>query len=216
MTKIKLLFDDLPTFGRTPLFVSLDQDVDQRLRALPDTYARCNAALRFNLWGRYKADMLGVREEELVSMQAACFRASLMEFVGMEEALRSEVTSALRIRNTRNAMLVVLRELRNIQVHVTQSDFISTKRPAVLRWNEKEHEHELTALTIPQADLNHLRNKRKISHYDRADFESAITWLEQAQEHWGIHDVLLQGIWTYARCVVDAHVPASKQLTTTA
>lgn len=216
MTKIKLLFDHLPTFERTPLFVSLDEGIDQRLRTLPDTYARCNAALRFNLWGPLKADMLGVREEELVSMQAACFRASLMEFVGMEEALPSEVTSALHIRDTRNAMLVVLRELRNIQVHVTQSDFISTKRPAVLRWNQKEHEHELIALTIPQADLDRLRNKRKISHYDRADFERAIAWLERAQEHWGIHDVLLQGIWTYARFVVDAHVPASKQLTTTA
>jgi hypothetical protein len=216
MTKIKLLFDNLPTFERTPLFVSLDDDIDQRLRKLPDTYARCNAALRFNLWGRLKADMLGVREDELVSIQAACFRASLMEFVGMEEALPSEVTSPLRIRDTRNAMLVVLRELRNIQVHVTQSDFISTKRPAVLRWNEKEHEHELIALTIPQTDLNRLKDKRKISHYDRADFERAITWLEQAQEHWGIHDVLLQGIWTYAQCVVEAHVPTSKQLTTNA
>jgi hypothetical protein len=216
MTKIKLRFDELPTFERTPLFVSLADDIDQRLRTLPDTYARCNAALRFNLWGRLKADMLGVREEEIASMQSACVRASLMEFVGMEESLPSEVRSALRIRDTQNAMLVVLRELRNIQVHVTQSGFISSKRRTVLRWNEKEHEHELVALTIPQADLDRLRDKRKISHYDRADFERAISWLEQAQEHWGIHDVLLQGIWTYARCVVDAHVSASKQLSTTA
>jgi len=42
-----------------------------------------------------------------------------MKFIGMEEALASDLgplSAPLRIRDTRNVMLVVLTELRNIQV----------------------------------------------------------------------------------------------------
>ncbi|MDX6528483.1 MAG: hypothetical protein QOH41_773 [Blastocatellia bacterium] len=215
MTKTTLLFDSLPTFERTPLFFSLNDDVDQPLRTLPNTYARCNAALRFNSCVGAKADMLGVRDEELPSMHAAYLRAALMEFAGMEETLRSEldaVSQPLRIKDTKNAMLVVLRKLRNVQVHLVRNELLAAKRPAVLRWKEQEHQHELTALMIPRADLDKLKDSRNSSHYDSADFNRAIDWLAQAQEHWGIHDVVREGIWAYAKAIVDAHVPATKQL----
>jgi hypothetical protein len=215
MAKITLLFDELPTFERTPLFFSLDDDVDQRLRTLPGTYAKCNAALRFNSCVAANAKTLGVREEELPSMQVAYLRAALMEFAGMEEALNSDLNGSsppLRLRDTRNAMLVVLRALRNIQVHLVRTTLPSAKRAAVLRWNQQEYQHELTALMIPQADLDKLKESRNTSHYDRADFNRAVDWLAQAQEHWGIHDVVREGIWAYARAVVDAHVPALKHL----
>lgn len=110
MTKLTLLFDELPTFERTPLFFSLDDDVDQRMLTLPNTYARCNAALRFNSCAHAKSDMLGVREEELPSRQTAYLRAALMEFAGMEEALGSDLdgsSAPLLTRDTRNAMPVV-------------------------------------------------------------------------------------------------------------
>lgn len=196
MTKIKLLFDDLPTFAGTPLFFSLENDIDQRLRTLSNTYARCNVALRFNSWASADGKGLGVREDELQSMRAGCLRAALMEFAGMEEALASDLkasVSLLRIRDTKNAMLVVLRELRNIQIHVIGTELRSAKRPAVLRWNDQEHQHELTALLIPNYDLNKLKDSRNTSSYDRADFNRAVDWLEQAQEHWGILDVCVKG-----------------------
>jgi hypothetical protein len=214
MTKITLLFDELPTFEDTPLFFSLDNDVDQRLRTLPGTYSRCNAALRFNSWVNASADSLGVREEELASMQVSCLRAALMEFAGMEEALGSDIdrlSPPLRIRDTKNAMLVVLRELRNIQIHLVMTELLSTKRSGVFCWQEQEQQHELTALMIPRADLDKLKDSRNSSHYDRTDLSRAVDWLAQAQEHWGIHDVVRSGIWAYAKAVVDAHVPAMKQ-----
>lgn len=215
MTKIKLLFNDLPTFEGTPLFFTLEDDIDRRLRTLSNTYAKCNVALRFNSWASADAKALGVRDDELASMRAGCLRAALMEFAGMEEALASDVNDSvppLRIRDTKNAMLVVLRELRNIQIHVIGTELRSAKRSAVLRWNDQEHQHELTALLIPHSDLDKLKDSHNSSRYDRADFDRAVDWLAQAQEHWGILDVVREGIWAYAKAIVNAHVPAPKQL----
>jgi hypothetical protein len=142
-------------------------------------------------------------------------RAALMEFAGMEEALGSDLdgsSSPLQIRDTRNAMLVVLRELRNIQVHLVSTEFRAEKRRAVLRWKGMEgedHETELTALMIPRDDLEKLKDPRNSSRYEPQDFAKAVDWLADAQEHWGICDVVFRGIWAYAEAVADAHAPAA-------
>lgn len=86
------------------------------------------------------------------------------------------------------------RKLRNIQIHLVRSELLAAKRPAVLRSEEQEHQHELTALMIPRADLDRLKDPRNSSHYNRADFNRAVDWLAQAQEHWGIGDVVREGI----------------------
>ena len=113
-------------------------------------------------------------------------------------------------------MLVVLRELRNIQIHLVGIELRSAQRSAVLRWREQEHQHELTALLIPRHDLDKLKDDRNSSHYDSADFSRAIDWLAQAQEQWGILDVVREGIWAYAKAVVNVHVPALNTLDVTA
>lgn len=87
MAKIGLIFEALPTFESTPVYFTLDDDVNQRLRTLVGTYARCNAALRFTSWVGAGTDTLHVRDDELASMRVACLRAELMEFAGMEETL---------------------------------------------------------------------------------------------------------------------------------
>lgn len=208
--KLRLNFEGLPTFESTPMFFSLDDDVDARLRMLPATYARCNAALRFMSHIGANADHLCVRTDELESMRVAYLRAALMEFAGMEEALVIDLGRGqplLRIRETRNAMLIVLRELRNVQIHLVKSDLVSSARPAVLRYRGEEHTQELTALTIPQRDLDRLRDSRSAPYCHRDDFARAVDWLAEAQEHWGIADVVMRGIWAYAAAIVAAHVP---------
>jgi hypothetical protein len=209
-SRVPLNFDSLPTFESTPLFFTLAAEVDERLRTLPATYARCNAALRFMSNIGAGAGHMHVRAEEVDSMRVAYLRASLMEFAGMEEALGIDVgrgQAPLRISDTRNAMLVVLRELRNVQIHLIKSDLLSSNRSAVLRFQGEEHEHELTALTIPRLDLNRLKDPRNRTYCHREDFERAVDWLAEAQEHWGIADVIMRGIWAYAEAIVAAHVP---------
>jgi len=192
------------------MFFTLDDIVDSRLRTLPATYARCNAALRFMSNIGADADQLRVRADELESMRVAYLRAALMEFAGMEEALVIDLGRGqplLRISETRNAMLVVLRELRNVQVHLVKSDLVSSARQAVLRYRGEEHAHELVALTVPQRDLDRLKDSRSAPYCHRDDFARAVDWLAEAQEHWGIADVVMRAIWAYAAAIVTAHVP---------
>lgn len=209
-SKVHLDFDNLPTFESTPLFFTLDDQVDARLRTLPATYARCNSALRFMSNIGADSDHMHVRAEEIASMRVAYLRASLMEFVGMEEALRIDLGRdqvPLRISDTRSAMLVVLRELRNVQIHLIKTDLLSGKRSAVSRFRGEEHEHELTALTIPRLDLDRVKDARNAAYCHREDLERAVDWLAEAQEHWGIADVVMRGIWAYAEAIVAVHVP---------
>jgi hypothetical protein len=159
------------------------------------------------------AHHMRVSEGELDHMRVAYLRASLMEFAGMEEALRSDLSrekTPLRISDTQNAMLVVLRELRNVQVHLVKNELLASTRRAVLRYREEEHQSELVALTVPRADLNLLKDPRTAPYCHRGDFESAVDWLAAAQEHWGIADVVMRGIWSFAEAIVAAHVTVSE------
>ena len=60
------------------------------------------------------------------------------------------------------------------------------------------------------------KDHRNSSHYDSGDFSRAVDWLAQAQEHWGILDVVREGIWAYAKAAVNTHVATPKQLDVTA
>lgn len=213
MPRISLDFDALPAFESSPIIFSLPSAVDVRLRALPAVYARCNAALRFNSWVGDDAQGLGVREEELPSMSAACLRAALMEYVGMEEALLTDLPSGavpMSIRDTRNAMLIVLKELRNVQVHLVRTTLQSAKRASFFLFRGERHEHEFTALTIPRTDIERIKDSRNSAPFVKADYDDAVEWLVGAQEHWGITEVVMHGIWEYARAIVEAHVPVSQ------
>ena len=210
-SKIRLDFNALPTFESSPFFYTLNRTTDARLRTLKATYARCNAALRFMSNIGASADHLHVRAEEVDGMHLAYLRASLMEYVGMEEALQIDLgrgQSALRISETRNAMLVVLRELRNVQIHLVRSDLVSSKRSAVSRFDGQEQEHEITTHCIPKSDLARLIDGRTASYCHRDDLSRAVEWLAEAQEHWGISEVVMRGIWAYADAIVERHVPA--------
>lgn len=138
-----------------------------------------------------------------------------MEYAGMEEASRRDLRrlgrldAAVRILDTRNAMLVVVRELRNLQVHVVQTGFDVAHKQAVLRTiardlmadtlraigNEEDSEMDIT--TIPRADIDQLLD-RAPKCVESIDFQQATQWLDEAQSRWGIRDVVLASIEEYA------------------
>jgi hypothetical protein len=212
MTRRNLVFLNLPTFESSPWFYTLPDEVDSRLRRLPGTYDRCRAALRFMSCIGADPTTLKARETDAEFMSVAYLRASLMEFVGMEDALPSDLprgTKPLRIHETSDAMLVVLRELRNVQVHLVRSNFITTTKSAYSELDGERHEHQIVARTIPLDDLDRLRDSRNCPNaFVHADFMQAIEWLDRVQQSWGISDVVMRGIWRYASMCVDAHVPA--------
>jgi hypothetical protein len=210
-SKYELRLDGLPTFETSPLFCTLEPSTEVALRQLPNAYKRAVAALRFYQRIGGEKDGLGVSEDHVRIMQAAYLRAALMEYVSIEEVLPSDLVmrgfgeKPLRILDTGNAMLILLRELRHLQLHRVNTTFQSTSRSAVLRTRHKEKEFEttLTILTIPTADLRQLKTLRNAARFDPDELDAAISWFIHAQSQWGVGDVMQSGIQVYAAEVVQ-------------
>ena len=121
-------------------------------------------------------------------MQASYLRAALMAYVAIEEvlpldlAIRGSGEEPLRILDTGNAMLILLRELRHLQLHRVNTTFKSTSKSAVLRSRakEKEFETKATILTFPTADLCQLKTLRNAARFDPHELDAAIAWFTHA------------------------------------
>ena len=212
-SKTKLRLDGLPHFETSPLFCTLEPSTEAALRQLPNTYERAVAASRFCQKIAGDKNALGVSEDHVYIMQVAYLRAALMEYVAIEEVLPIDLVirgfeeKPLRILDTSNAMLILLRELRHLQLHRVNTTFKSASRSAVLRTRseEKEFETELTILAIPTADLRQLKTLRNAARFDPDELDAAISWFSHAQTRWGIGDVMQAGIQAYTTEVVQRY-----------
>lgn len=211
--KSKLRLDGLPHFETSPLFLTLEPSTEEALKQLPNAYERAVAALRFCQRIGADKESLGVSEDHLHIMQVAYLRAALMEYVAIEEVLPIDLKTRglekepLKIFDTGNAMLILLRELRHLQLHLVNTLFNSISRSAVLQTKrkDKEFETDLTILTIPIADLRQLKTLRNASRFDPKELDAAISWFSYAQAQWGIGDVVLCGIRLYTTAVVQRY-----------
>jgi hypothetical protein len=212
-SKYELRLDGLPNFETSPLFCTLEPSTEAALRQLPNAYERAVAALRFCQRIGGDQDSLGVSENHVPITQAAYLRAALMEYAAIEEVLPIDLVmrgfeeKPLRILETGNAMLILLRELRHLQLHRVNTTFKSTSRSADLRTRNKEKEFEttLTILTIPTSDLRQLKTLRNKARFDPDELDAAISWFTHAQSQWGIGDVMQSGIQVYAAEVVQRY-----------
>lgn len=209
----ELRLDRSPHFETSPLFCTLEPSTEAALSQLPNVYERAVAALRFRQCIGGDKDALGVSEDHVRIMQAAYLRAALMEYVAIEEVLPIDLgkrgfgEKPLRILDTGNAMLILLRELRHLQLHRVNTTFRSTSRSAILRTRNKEQEFEteLTILTIPTADLRQLKTLRNAARFDPDELDAAISWFSHAQSQWGVGDVVQSGIQVYAAELVQRY-----------
>ena len=208
--KTLLVVDGLPTFETSPLFVAINPATEAALAFLPETSGRIQVACRFLQRFGGSADALSVSEEELPLMWGGYLRAALMEYAGVEAAFVCDVrrlgleARPVSILETGNALLILLRELRNIHVHVGQQRFDRSERPAVLRFDDREHATRRGIITIPSVDLRQLLAPRIAKNYSSIELERAVGWLEWAQSQWGIGDVVLSALDVYAGMLAES------------
>lgn len=219
---VRLDLTHVPIFVGTPLFCCIDSDTEEALKPLTDTFARVRCACRFLQRFGGSTDFLNVHEEELSSMWAGYLRAALMEYAGMEDSCRADMRRlglrkrAPSIDDTQNAMLILLRELRNLHVHVVQRRFDIASRNVVLRTRDEDrdsasaralgHERnsEIDIITIPRVDLYQVLSARASRRFDTVELATAIEWLDEAQCRWGIRDVLLAALDDYSEIILRA------------
>jgi hypothetical protein len=222
---VHLNLDGLPVFVSTPMFCCIDTDIENALKPLSDTYSRVRCASRFLQRFGASVEFLNVMEDERLIMWGGYLRAALMEYAGMEDSVRSDLRrlgvreSDVVVDKTGNALLILLRELRNLHVHVVQNAFDIRHKNAVLRsLNENRDERlsrslgqednsDTSVITIPRLDLDQLIAARGSRRFDRAELLTAIDWLDDVQHRWGVRDVVLAAIEQYSEIIVRA-IPA--------
>jgi len=208
VTQIRLCIDEPPYFESTLIFSSLEKETKKALRNLPQVYQRSVASLRFR---QQISDPQSVSDEDKEIMKVAYLRASLMEFVAMEDVLCFDLAerglneTPLKMADTECAMLILLRELRHLQLHLVTTSFSEARKEAVYRGGEEEIRTVRTINLVPYDDLRKIKQLKNAKRFATHELDAAIEWLNKAQLNWGIGDVLQRGIQKYADALVKKY-----------
>ncbi len=132
----------------------------------------------------------------------------------MEESLsrdlrRIEISAPpLKCYQTPEPLLHIMRELRNLEFHLTSSPLNSEKRKVKFgRMSRAEEasdfEHEAFFIKdISVAGFKQLRNAR---HYKEEDIVRLLQWFKEAQRAWGIDDLVVRAVTRYSELIIEKY-----------
>jgi hypothetical protein len=199
--KHTLDFGDVPDLAYTTAWIRLEDEVVNAMAKFPRTLERARCAVHFCHGISYDPDTE-------VFLRQGYMRASLAEFVGMEDALKQELPligiSALPIKanSSRKPLLHIIRELRNFEIHLHSSP-LSPQNKSVL-WGHYERPHKARPLDIQiwiidDLTVDQFNKLNNAKDYNKDDVLQLIGWFNAAQKEWGVHDLILRAIGTFCR-----------------
>ena len=136
-------------------------------------------------------------------------RAALAEFVSMEETLirdldnTNSTKTAIKINNSSNPLLHILRELRNLEIHLNSSTLSAEQRDFM--WKPFGEERNVTTNVwyidnLQPSDFLQLRNAR---NYNLTELEMCINRFLAEQKEWGIQEMIIRGVNSYSEEIID-------------
>ena len=199
----------LVRIDRGHVFLRLDEDVENGLHIFPEVRDRLLNALHF--CGHIESDT----ENRL---RGGYLRAALAELVSVEDALyRLQRRNALpgevrRLNHSSNPLLHIVRELRNLGIHLRSSTLDSEKRE--LLWGHVDRPEDATQVSwtlwwLDDLSLQAFEELNNFKRYDRTAFAKALAWFDEAQRQWGISELVLRAIKEYARELHESYVGAA-------
>jgi hypothetical protein len=202
-------FKKVPKLDVSSAFVSLSKTVRDALPTFPQTFARAEGAIRFCQFVSGLEMFLPTLEpDESVRLRAAFLRASLTELCSMEETLKRDLHisgrtgNALRISDSESPMLHSIRELRNLEVHLTSSDLGSSTQEVEWRPDGEALTITMTIWTIDNLKSENFLKLKNAKYYDKKQLLKAATWLLSAQRKWGISEIVKLSINEHAENIV--------------
>lgn len=195
-------FSLLPTFEKSTAWMVLPRDMEIALKALPLTYDRVLGCLDFayRVWGNGGAHM-----PVTVKQREASLRAALGEFVSMEQALKRDLQGnsrrVIRISDSPNPLLHVVRELRNLEMHLHSATLTSLTRDA--SFADQDIKLEIwVADDVTETEFQRLANAK---NYSDEDITRMLSWFNQAQKEWGIADLIYRCVCEYSKAIVSKY-----------
>lgn len=192
-------FNLLPRLDSYRVFLSLDDEIKKALAKLPETLARANGACHHCHEVRDDGGAIEARESAL--------RSALAEFVSMEESLGRDLNNAgigaapVKITESQNPLLHVVRELRNLEIHLQTSRLKSVVKE-VTYVGDNYHHDIWVAGDITESDFMKLRNARR---YQRDDVVKMVDSFNRAQKKWGIDQLIYRAVAGYCRMIIKTY-----------
>jgi len=205
--RVRLDFTLLDRRNYREVFVVLPDEIKNALEVLPETCARFEGAVRFCWYVSGTTDVLHADEPKATRMREAFLRASLAEYVSVEDTLKRDLlkigsnAKPIKIRDLANPLLHLVRELRNLEIHLTSSQLSSSKK----RVRFAGQEHETTIWTVNDLTVQKFEELQNAKHYSKEDIERMVNWFNEAQYDWGVEHLAFRAIVEWASAIVKTY-----------
>ncbi len=197
---IKLDLERLKPIDRGHVRLILEQNDKERLAQFPELLDRIENSLYF------VSQIAGNHEERL---RGGFLRAALTELASLEDVQKRQNSDPIRshmLTCSRHPLLCVVRELRNLEIHISSSSINHEKRN--LFWGNVDGPANADAVCwsiywIDNLSFEKFQRLRHVERYDKSDLEKALSWFDDVQRDWGISEIVFRAITEYARELSD-------------
>lgn len=186
------------------IFNRLEDSLNDFMDTIPNTRSRAIGAINFASKISTNTNEMNLNEFTTEVMQReSFFRASLAEFISMEETFKRETSNKLDLNKTGNPLLIILKELRNLEMHLTSNTINEQTGLFEIHLGDEVLTHEGRIFYLEDLSLNSFDGLNNLKYYDKADFEKAINLVDIEQKKWGIASMLVYGVQAYCHELKD-------------
>lgn len=191
-------FNLLPQLDSYRVFLSLGDEIKTALAKLPETLARANGACHH---------CHKVRSDGPIEAKESALRSALAELVSMEESLGRDLNNAgigaapVKITESQNPLLHIVRELRNLEIHLQTSRLKSVEKEVTYVGDNYQIDIWVAG-DITESGFMKLRNAKR---YKREDVVKMVDWFNWAQKEWGINQLIYRAVVEYCRMIIKTY-----------
>jgi hypothetical protein len=194
------------------MFVCLPTEIEKAIEALPETSARFEGAIKFCWYISATPEVLYADEPKATRIREAFLRASLAEYVSVEDTLRRDLVKvgikaqSIKITDLPNPLLHLMRELRNLEIHLTSSKLSKADKDVTVIIFDAEHQSQTTVWTVNDLTVQKFQELRYArNRYTKEEIEKMVNWFNEAQYDWGVSDLLFRAIVEWASAIVKTY-----------
>jgi len=146
------------------------------------------------------------------AVSKAHLRASLAEFVSIEDALKLKYPSLseeFSIVKSSNPVFHIMKLLRDYNIHLGVTSLSESEIKVALEVKPEEV-HDISTLIVDNLEIDSLKTLRNAKHYSDSDLINMVDSFNAQQLRFGVADLIIKGLLMYSSYVKQF---LTKQLT---
>jgi len=193
------------------IFCRIEPAIEVKLKKFNQVYEHALSALRFLRQNNSNESNQIERNKAYESL----YRASLSDFCGMEESLKLYIKDngiekpIVKITDSGDAVLCMLKELRNYLIHIKEKKIDSIPQTYIFdnftmapELNGKETIVNIQIIDLRLEDFLKLTNSK---FYYRDDIIKMISYFNDLQNSWGISEIIKCAVNKYSQIIIDSY-----------